>query len=265
MKIYTITYFYNMFAPSMLVGDVARSFQLGKQLSNQKDAFVSTFLERLTGLLAMVLLGTAWVAFGAHATEGLEYAILAVSFLAVLASTICFSETAFSFATSLVLRTIPLVGLGKHLPRLEKIFREVSKGVAFARTNELLFAKAMFWSVVFHFGTVVNTYTAALAVGWKNPDFGGLCIAVPMVLLVSLAPVTPSGIGITEGAFLYFLQRVGATRPEALGVGLVLRAKTILTALVGWALWASMKNSEPDQAPPLDGDVPIRPARTASR
>lgn len=69
MKLYTITYFYNMFAPSSLMGDAARIYHLGKKIENQKDAFITTFLERLTGLLAMVLLGCIFVLIGTTATK----------------------------------------------------------------------------------------------------------------------------------------------------------------------------------------------------
>lgn len=253
MKIYTITYFYNVFAPSFLMGDLARSYHLGKHLENQKDAFVVTFLERVTGLLAMVLLGTIFVAFGAKATGGVEIAILAVAFLAILGAFVCFSERAFLFCTKLALGIIRFCGLKKLSAKLEHLFEEISKAVDIGRKNETLFFKAMFWSICFHFGTVINTYTAARAIGWSDPDFGGLCIVVPLVLLVAIAPITPSGIGIQEGAFLFFLQRIGATRPEALGVALVLRAKNLITALAGWALWTMTKSKKPS-----NGAVPLK-------
>jgi uncharacterized protein (TIRG00374 family) len=243
MKIYTITYFYNVFAPSFLMGDLARSYHLGQKLENQKDAFAATFLERITGLLAMVLLGTGFVAFGARATAGVELAILAVSFIVIVCALICFSESAFNLASRLAVSLLRIVRLKKPAAKLETLCEEISKAVDLARHNEILFAKAMFWSFCFHFGTVVNTYVAARAIGWSDPDFGGLCIIVPLVLLVAIASLTPGGIGIQEGAFMFLLQRIGATRPESLSVGLVLRAKTMLTALVGWALWMTLKKS----------------------
>ncbi len=248
MRLYTITYFYNVFAPSFLMGDVARSYHLGKRLESQKDAFVVTFLERVTGLLAMVLLGTLFVGFGAKATAGVEAAILVVAFFALLGAFVCFSESAFNFATGVVLKLLEMLRLRKLQSKLEKLFGEISKAVDIGRRNQALFFKAMFWSVLFHFGTVVNTYVAARAIGWSDPDFAGLCIVVPLVLLVAIAPITPSGIGIQEGAFMFFLERIGATRPEALGVGLVLRAKNLITAFFGWLLWLTLKNNAPKNA-----------------
>lgn len=237
MRIYTITYFYNMFAPSFLMGDVARSYHLGRRLENQKDAFVATFLERLTGLLAMVLLGTVFVAIGTRATAGVEYAILSASFVTILGTLICFSPYTFALARSFGSFALRLVRLKKLAAKFEALTTEIARAMDVARKSESLFFKAMLWSVAFHCGTVLNTYVAARAIGWENPDIGGLCIVVPLVLLVAIAPITPSGIGIQEGAFMFFLQRVGATQAEALAVGLVLRAKNVVTASVGWLLW----------------------------
>ena len=244
MRLYTITYFYNVFAPSFLMGDLARSYHLGKRLENQKDAFVTTFLERVTGLLAMVLLGTLFVAIGTTATQGVEAAILVVAFFVLLAALVCFSKAAFEFATGIALWILGAVRLTGLKVKCEKLFEEISKAVDIGRKNQALFFKAMAWSICFHFGTVVNTYIAARAIGWEDPDFAGLCIVVPLVLLVAIAPITPSGIGIQEGAFMFFLERIGATRPEALGVGLILRAKNLITAFAGWVLWMTLKNGK---------------------
>ncbi len=253
MRIYTVTYFYNIFAPSFLMGDLARSYHLGQRLENQKDAFVVTFLERVTGLLAMVLLGCVFVAVGAKATSGVEASILFVAFFVVLGSFICFSERAFELAVSVALFFLRTFRAKKLEAKSEKLFAEISKAVDVGRRNEALFFKAMFWSVCFHFFAVVNTYVAARAVGWQNPDFGGLCIVVPLVLLVSIAPITPSGIGIQEGAFMFFLERIGATRPEALAVGVVLRAKNLITAFVGWLLWLTLSKKKPEQNVAMNG------------
>ena len=66
-----------------------------------------------------------------------------------------------------------------------------------------------------------------------------------MVLIVSMVPLTPSGIGVQEGAFYYFLRKLGAAPGEALGVGIILRAKTLLIAVVGWMLWTRLAKYSP--------------------
>lgn len=241
MKLYFVGYFFNTFTPSTVGGDVARSFHLGKYLANQGDALIATFLERFTGLLAMSMLGVLFLALGAPATAGLSAAILSIAALTGLLAAICFSETiacfSFSLARNFTARFVP----GRLAEKCSSMIAKVDTGMRHARDNKVLLAKALLLSLFFHCLTVLNTYLGARAVGWHNPDIAGLFVVVPLVLLVSMAPITPSGLGIQEGAFLFFLQRIGGTHAQGLGVGMVLRAKVILLGLVGGLVWLHVR------------------------
>lgn len=241
MKLYTVGYFFNTFTPSYVGGDVARSFHLGKYLSNQRDAFIATFLERFTGLLAMSMLGVLFLSLGASATAGLSIAILSVAFGAFILGLICFSlrfaNVSFAIARWACNKFLP----GKFIQKALGLIEKVDQGMCHARSNRVLLFKALLLSLFFHCLTVLNTYLAARTVGWENPDVAGLFVVVPLVLLVSMAPITPSGLGIQEGAFLFFLQRIGGSKAHGLGVGLVLRAKILLLGVVGGLLWLHVR------------------------
>jgi len=62
-----------------------------------------------------------------------------------------------------------------------------------------------------------------------------------------MAPLTPSGLGLQEGAFLFLLQRIGASHAQGLGVGLVLRAKVMLVAVIGGVLWLRVRKQAPKE------------------
>jgi uncharacterized protein (TIRG00374 family) len=249
MKIYTMSYFFNLFMPSTIGGDVARSLQLGSRIGNYRDAFAATFVERFTGFLAMNLVGVVFVIFGARATAGVEWAILSVSFVTCLAALILFSEKLTRRFANFSVQMVRIIGLRKLAAKLEKFVPIAVEGMRFAQQNDRLFVLSMFYSLLFHFFAVINTYAAALSIGWETVSFGKLCLVVPLVLLVAVAPVTPSAIGIQEGAFLYFLTRIGATHAEALGVGLILRAKSIITACIGGLIWVLTR-----EVPRVGGD-----------
>ncbi|HQH27175.1 MAG TPA: lysylphosphatidylglycerol synthase transmembrane domain-containing protein [Oligoflexia bacterium] len=237
MKYYTMSYFFNLFLPSSLGGDVARSVQLGHRLSSYESAFAATFIERITGFLAMILMGVAFVAAGSQATHGVEAAVLLVAFIALLGSCVCFSRR---LADLFANRLRQFANTMMAPPRAEKLVHfmdKLSASIDFARNDLPLFAKAMVLSFVFHLCAVLNTYVCAHAVGWYEADFGGLCVVVPLILLVSVAPVTPSSVGLQEGAFLFFLQRIGASYAEGLSIGLLITAKSVIIACVGGLLY----------------------------
>ena len=244
MRLYTIAYFFNQFAPSYLGGDVARSYQLGTYLGTQQDAFVSTYFERFTGLLAMSVLGVLFVCFGSPVTAGIEIAIFIVAFGAFCIALVSFSQKFCLQMVKAVEQVFCQLGLAKSWDKCRPLFYSLQQAVEFGQKDRKLLLNALLLSFVFHVLTVVNTYVAARAVSWAEPSFSGLFVVVPLVLLVSMVPLTPSSLGIQEGAFLFFLERVGATRAQAMGVGLVLRAKVYLIALLGCLLWATLRKRE---------------------
>ncbi|NBO19859.1 MAG: hypothetical protein EBV03_11695, partial [Proteobacteria bacterium] len=107
--------------------------------------------------------------------------------------------------------------------------------------------KALLLSVLFHSVTVVNTVAAGYVVGWDNPPIRELFVVLPLILLVGALPITPSGLGIQEGAFFYFLGGLGASPGQALGIALVLRAKSYLLALLGWLCWIFERDHPPQR------------------
>jgi glycosyltransferase 2 family protein len=262
MNYYIMSYFFNMFLPSSFGGDVARSVQLGQQLGSQRSAFAATFIERYTGFLAMTLLGSTFVALGVKVTAGIEFAILLVATITILGGLFCLSETLATFGVRFASQIIGLMAPEKWAARAAKLLAQLLDTTAFARNNSSLFVKAMALSLVFHLLAVVNTYVCALCVGWEDASFPALCVVVPLVLLVGVASITPMSIGITEGAFLFLLMRVGATEEQGLGVALVLRAKNVCTALVG-GLFYAWHMAKRRNAPPLaslsDEPLPVSP------
>ena len=59
--LYTVGYFFNTVLPTNVGGDVVRAMALGKSIQNRAQAFSSVFIERFTGLTALLFM--AIVAF----------------------------------------------------------------------------------------------------------------------------------------------------------------------------------------------------------
>lgn len=244
MKIYTVSYFFNLFAPSYLGGDAARSYQLGKTLGSQSNAFAATFLERFTGLFAMCSLALAFVLLGASETAGVSLSVFLISGIVYLSALPCFSPY-FAQKFFDVLRGLLARAASDAIrSKCEGVLEKLDRGMAYARGNTTLFIKALAYSFLFHVLTVINTYVACRAVGWDNPQFYGLFVVVPLILLVGMLPLTPNGVGLQEGAFVFFLQRIGSSASQGLAVGLVLRAKVIILAMIGGLIFLKMRSEQ---------------------
>jgi uncharacterized protein (TIRG00374 family) len=231
IKLYIVGYFINLIIPSYVGGDAVRSWYAGKEVG-QHEAAAATILERYTGFVAMVTLALLFVWLVDVVTWQIKLTVILI-FLGV------------AFITFLALSPI-LVNQLEKITKLKPILKHVRKiqsGFHLVKNNPKLLLKTMALSYLFHTITVINTMTAAHAVGWFNPPAQDLFVVLPLILLIGAIPIAPSGLGIQEGAFYFFLSGLGATPAQALGVGVILRAKTYVTALFGGLFWLQIKNN----------------------
>ena len=240
-RLYLVGYFVNLIMPSALGGDVVRSLYVGKDVDRVR-AMSATLLERYTGFMAMVSMAFVAVWWAPAVSREIAVATVLVGFAALM--------------LTLALVTGTLVRLSEILrvpSRLHTKIVRMQEGFSWGLGDAKLLARAGALSFGFHLLTIVNTAAVAHSVGWHGVPWGDLFVVVPLILLVSAIPLSPQGLGIQEGAFLYFLHAVGATTGEALAVALVLRAKSYVLALCGGALWLTL--SREPSAPAVEKAV----------
>lgn len=223
---YTIGYFFSSFLPSMFGGDLVRSYIFGKKIKSQLESFASVFMERLTGLAGLV--GVAFVA------SVINYATLAEAGLAPFMSAVFAAFIIFL----ILLFNKPLVDYlvgrvkWKRLAKWRERFAAFHDAIYSFRSRKKTVAIALAYSVLFQLLTSVNTYIVCLALGLQV-RFLDIMIVVPLILLICTLPLTPNSMGVWEASFTFFFSRLGVPEAGALSIGLVLRAKNILVALLG--------------------------------
>jgi len=223
--LYLVGYFVNIFTPSFIGGDVVRSLALGNSV-NRAHAVSATFLERYTGIVAMLAMAAVAVCISDVVTKP----IIVVVCLAVVG---CATVTGLVMA-GVVQRLAKVCRLPEKALR---IIDAVHEGLVLGLRDKRLLRRALVLSLVFHLLTIVNTAAVAYAVGWTDIPWRGLLVVVPLILIVGAVPISPQGLGIQEGAFVFFLHSVGATAGQALAVAVVLRAKSYLLAICGALIW----------------------------
>jgi len=226
-NLYLVGYFVNLVFPSYVGGDIVRSVHLGRRVG-QVRALAATVFERYTGLLAMVLLAFVFVWFADGVTVRIQVLVSGLALALVVGTIMALRPPPAALFNLLPYRIRS--ALQSPLLKLQSSFHLV-------RRNQQVVISSMVLSFVFHCLTVLNTALAGAAVGWTDPSILKLFVVVPIILLVGALPVSPQGLGIQEGAFYYFLQIAGASPAQALGVALVLRAKSYVLALGGGVVW----------------------------
>lgn len=239
-RLYLIGYFVNLVMPSYVGGDVVRSLYVGKNV-DRAHAVSATLLERYTGFIAMVCMALVALLFSARLPRDIIVLVILVAFGAVLGSILLFMR---KFSTIVKALRLP--------QRVVEISSRIEDGIVWGVGDAQLLGQAALLSLSFHILTIVNTAAVASAIGWDYARWADLFVVVPLILLVGAIPISPQGLGIQEGAFLFFLHAAGASDAQALSVGLVLRAKSYVLALIGGVLWLGMKGERRRQVQPAE-------------
>jgi uncharacterized protein (TIRG00374 family) len=225
MQLYLFGYFVNLLVPSYVGGDIARTVAAGKG-GDKARAFSATFLERYTGLVAMVVMALGGLVFCSAVTPAIRLAVILVG-----CGTLVATLAVFLGWCSVVARRLAAP------QRLIDATKRIESGMKLGLSRPTVLLKAAGLSLLFHLLTIVNTGAVGFAVGWIDIPWMDLLVVVPLILLIGAIPVSPQGLGIQEGAFLFFLVSVGATDAQAMSIGIILRAKSYLLALLGGAFW----------------------------
>lgn len=222
--LYFIGKFFNNFVPSMIGGDISRIYLLGKQIDSHSKSAASVFLERFTGLIAMIILGSL---FSIINYDIISEPLIGISVLFMVLATIFFLVIiyipAFYKYSSRLLSKLPVIG--------SKIIK-LLKDIVYFKVKHKVIAYAMLYSFVFHIQTSIAVYLCCLAIGFY-PSFLDIAVVTPIILLIVTIPVSPNNLGWWEWSFSILLAEIGAVAAQGLAVALTLRAVTMLFSLCG--------------------------------
>ncbi|MEB3187517.1 MAG: lysylphosphatidylglycerol synthase transmembrane domain-containing protein [bacterium] len=235
--------FFNTFLPSSFGGDAVRAYQLARRSGRTAGSVGSVIVDRFLSLHALL------VAAGG-AVLGLPALRQAVSMPTLVA--VSLAGTAPFFMPLLLTRS-PLSRLVGRLPGLASVLEAfVAPGAA--RRTGTLYLMALVMQVL---NALMHVWICR-SLGLDVPAAYVMGF-VPVMVLIGSLPVSVNGLGLREGALVYFLGRAGVPAAEALAVGFLSLLMLLLAGAVGaWVYWT-------DREPAADGPpAPAPPPRPPS-
>lgn len=231
LNLYFAGFFVNNFFPSTIGGDIFRGAEVGRDIGDRALAMASVFMERFTGMTALVVV--AFVAFAGNLSSfrdprfalalGAGLAVyLAVAAAVVLPGPLAWGQRAFPAG-------LPGLLIGK-LIRVQSAIHDYT-----GQTRAIAAALAL--SLLFHLTAMLNVYVSSRAFGVVLP-VRTLLVIVPVIMFISSLPITVGGLGLFEWAFFFTFGASGAGGSPGLLVGLLMRAKTLLFSLWGGIVYA---------------------------
>jgi len=230
IMLYLVGFFFNHFLPTSVGGDVVRGYELGKLSEKKPEAMASVFMERFTGVTVLMLFAVAAVILRWEFFQ--EARLMIVFFVVVTGYSVCVWMIFHRSFLSLIEKNIP----GSFFKRIFKKIRHVQDAIYLYRQHWPCLGLALLCSVFFYLLAVFGVYVGCLTFA-ENPPLQDLLIAVPILLILFLIPISIGGIGYQEWAYLFVLSHIGVPITVGLSLGLLYRARSIAFGLLGGAIY----------------------------
>lgn len=226
ISLYYIGMFFNIFLPTAIGGDVVKSYYLYKSSGKGGNSLASVFLDRFTGFFAMVIIASVSLILGYKYVKDtyVPVFVIALASMFFLSSLILWNKGLHNWALAIISR-IKLFGINE---KIESLYQSVM----LYKGEPMVFLKAFGVSFVVQIASVVIFYLLSKGIGMTVP-IGYFFLFVPIAVSISMIPISLSGLGLREGAFVYLFAKAGATDAQAISVSLAGFAAMVLLGLAG--------------------------------
>lgn len=222
--------FFNLFCPSIVASDVFRASMISVRDKHKGTKTASTvLLDRISGFAGLFLVSLAAVGMAPEVVAEPEV-LLSIIALFVLLLLVC----GFIFSRRFAKSCIFFVSFSK---KLEQIFTDLSEELRLFRRDPLLFVRMVGLSVIVHMGVVISFYLSSLAFGTRV-SLMYFAVVVPVILVMSVLPVSIAGLGTREIGALFFLTRIGVSQSAAIGISLMNFVFIVISGLTGGVMYA---------------------------
>jgi hypothetical protein len=211
--------FFNLFLPTSIGGDLSRCYYLADNRSDILRAMTTILADRISGMTALICI-----------------AAVAVSATSVVIPVWMTAVTVGGGVLLILGLLIPFV-----LPR---IFRRFELPYRYWQ-NPRFMAASLAASFFIQISIVIITMFIGLSVGADIP-WGFYFVFTPLVAVAGMIPISLNGLGVREGAYVYFLSQVGLPASQALAFAilwLILITFNSVLGGIGWILAGRLLNT----------------------
>jgi uncharacterized membrane protein YbhN (UPF0104 family) len=230
-SLYLAGQFVSNVLPTTIGGDVLRVSRLSRDTGESSGTFASVVLERLTGWLVLPVITIVGFAvnpglrqLGTATQVALVMAVVTLLLLATVLAAAGSTRLGGRFATK---------------DGWQRFLGAVHLGVERLRTHPAAAVHVLIAGFAYQLALVLAAVAAAQALGLRPAGLTALLAFFPAVLIAQVLPVSMSGLGVREGAFVLFLGPLGVADEQAIALGLLLYLLNLAVSLLGAPAFAA--------------------------
>ncbi len=216
--------FFNQALPSSIGGDALRVLDVKRRGVDLSTAFYGVFIDRLLGLVGLLLLNLLAHAFTPHLLPSGVYMTINLVVLGGLGG----------FMLLYWLRHFPVLSRWRGVA----MFVEISTRLAQVLSGWRGVGLQLVLGILVHLLAIIAMFLIGRSVG---VEYGLLVFAavVPPVHLLTMVPISLAGWGVREGAMVGLFSLLGANQAQVLTMSLLYGVVLIISSLPGFFVYMS--------------------------
>ncbi len=246
-SLYMIGSFFNTCLPGIIGGDAVKAYYLSRELNklpqerpnnvnenpvhlnpqSNVTAIASVFMDRYIGFCALMIIGIIAFPFG---LKYLERSSQDELFIWMMPGIFSF----FIFTSFIIFR----YRIGAGVRFLSVVYEYLDM----YRAKRDIIIKGLIYSFIVQISGILSIFILSTGMSFKVPLLP-LLIFVPLIIVISLIPISISGIGVREFAFVVFLGSAGVPSGVSIALSLSWFFSIAAASILGLVLYLLYKNS----------------------
>ncbi len=237
-SIYFIGMFFNNFLPTIVGGDIVKGYYLYKSSRRGDVSAASVFMDRYSGFSALILIAALALIPGYAMIRGTGLPVVFIFLIGgfVAASMVLWIGSLHGWAMK-VLARIHFYGINRKIDTFYNVLMGYKK-------HRGILIKTFVCSLFVQGGVIIAFYILGRGLGMDVRP-GYFFLYIPLITSLSMLPISLSGLGVREGAFVFLFTKVGATQEQALTLSLMWFAITAIVSIIGGIEYVRMGGRQP--------------------
>lgn len=232
-----VAMFFNNFLPSTIGGDSTRAYDSWHAGAEKSDAVAVVLLDRLLGILTLIGVASVGllILYSDQIWENAPFEQfgmlgLGAAIIIGLLGTLLLLSTGFLASVSNALAQMPLFSKGERL---------IASLASFLRQPKVL-VQALFLSLVLQMNVIAHYFVIGAALQISVP-FIYFCLAIPVIIVILMMPISINGIGVRENAFALLLTSQGVADADAIALAWIAYGLILFQGIIGGLVYAARR------------------------
>ncbi len=231
IRIFFVSTYLGTFLPGSVGGDAVRTYALNRLAVPAADAFASVFLDRLLGIVSLLVMALAGLALARDLARdpAVLASLLATTGVCVVAAAAIFSRRAGALSETLA------AWLPSH--RVQRATTAVVAGLQRYAPERRILVAVLGGSIGVQVLRILQAYCLGVSLGIPLPVTAYFAF-IPVILLVMLLPISINGLGTSQLAFAGLFGRAGVSQADAVALSILFLALGVAGNLPGGLIYA---------------------------